>query len=98
MNVDELSKIIDKKENKIYKKYFYNSKDLNKSIFESLKNDGIKIVQAYFKFNLVLNCLLRAEKENLFEEDIKSKLQTVAKVCYYFDYVYENLEKVFVKD
>lgn len=94
MDKRKFQRIINKSHYKIYKKYFYKSKDINDSIRQSLKKDLTKLLKIILKFHKVLVCLIKAEKENLFNEDISQYINSCNKINYYLEEILIEFDNI----
>jgi len=97
MNEKTLNKRLTKIEKYIYEEIFLKNNNLEDTLRESLKKSMRYVVFANIRFTLVFNCLIKAEKEKLFKEDIENPLRTVREICAYLDIILEKFLDIYSK-
>lgn len=97
MNEKTLNKRLTKIEKYIYEEIFLKNNNLEDTLRESLKKSMRYVVFANIRFTLVFNCLIKAEKEKLFKEDIENPLRTVREICACLDIILEKFLDIYSK-
>lgn len=86
---------LNKMEKTIYKKIFLANENINNVLKEGLKKHIVFILFANIRFNLFHNCLLKAIKENIFEDDLKTLNSNITKICFHLDEIINIINEIF---
>ena len=97
MNEKTFNKRLAKMQKYIYNEIFLKNNNLEDTLRESLRHSMRYVFFANIRFTLVFNCLIKAEKEKLFKEDIENPLRTVREICAYLDIILEKFLDIYSK-
>ena len=95
MNEKTFKKRLNKMEKTLYNDIFLKNISINDVLKKGLKKHITFILFANIRFNLFHNCLLKAIKENIFEDDLKTLNSNITKICIHLDEIINIINEIF---